>query len=385
MTCPIIAMKPRDTIKTSPAYADWLLDQYFEVVILQDILRLACKYQVSDVFIKEGSVPRMRHKGKIILISGLEALSSEMMESIVKDIMPERLMKEFTSGGDTDFSFKYLSTYFRANLYRERENLALVLRLIKSQVPTFEELRLPEIITSFAKYKTGLVLVTGATGSGKSSTLASIIQHINANRSCHIVTIEDPIEYRFREIHSTVSQREIGVDAQSFPSALRASLRQSPDVILVGELRDRETTEVALTAAETGHLVLSTMHTLNSVSTLSRLMSYFDPSKHSYIRLVLANSLNATIAQKLIPSTNKDLICAHEVMIVNSYIRDQIRKDEHFYSITKAIEDGHDEYGMCTFDQSLLQLYLNKYITHEVALANASVPANLALQMHGVG
>ena len=355
------------------------------MVILQDILRLAIKYQVSDIFIKAGSVPRLRHKGKIAIIQGLEALSDEMMESVVDDIMPKRLMKTFTSSGDVDFSFKYLSTYFRANLYREQENLALVLRLVKSDVPTFEELRLPEIVTSFAKFKTGLTLVTGATGSGKSSTLASIVNHININRSCHIVTIEDPIEYRFREQRSTVSQREIGVDAKSFPSALRASLRQSPDVILVGELRDRETTEVALTAAETGHLVLSTMHTLDSVSTLSRIMSYFEPSMHSYIRLTLANSLNATIAQKLIPSADKSLICAHEVMIVNSYIREQIQKDEHFYSIAKAVEEGGDEYGMCTFDQSLFQLYVNKHITAETALAYASVPTNLELQLRGVG
>ncbi|MDE3269582.1 MAG: ATPase, T2SS/T4P/T4SS family [Pseudomonadota bacterium] len=245
------------------------------------MLSLACKYQVSDIFIKTGSIPRMRHRGKIILIQGLEALSPEAMESIVDDVMPKRLLKELVSTGDVDFSFKHLGTYFRANLYREQNNLALVLRLIKSEVPTFEELRLPDIIASFAKFKTGLILVTGATGSGKSSTLASLVQYINAHRSCHIVTIEDPIEYRFKEAFSTVSQREIGVDAKSFPSALRASLRQSPDVILVGELRDRETTEVALTAAETGHLVLSTMHTNDSVSTLSRMMSYFEPSKHA--------------------------------------------------------------------------------------------------------
>ena len=249
-------------------------------MILDEILKLAIDNSVSDIILKAGSVPRMRHGGKLLRISNAQELTNTTMYHIVSAILPKHLEQKFSTDGDVDFSYQTSGTRFRVNLYKEQQRLGLALRLINNKIPSAKELLLPPVISKFAQHRRGLTLVTGATGSGKSTTIAYIIDLINQQRSYHIVTVEDPIEYVHTEKNSAISQREIGVDTVSFPHALRAALRQDPDVILVGELRDRETVETALKAAETGHLVVSTLHTTDCVDTMTRIMSYFEPAQH---------------------------------------------------------------------------------------------------------
>ena len=356
-----------------------------EAEILEEILQLAIKNQVSDVIIKTGSVPRMRYGGRLRAISNAEKITDNLMFQFVSKILPKHLEKQFSTDGDVDFSYEVGGSRFRVNLYKERQRFAMVMRLIKTIVPTFSDLHLPQVISTFAQHKRGLVLVTGSTGSGKSTTLASLIDKINEKRSYHIVTIEDPIEYIFTEKKSTFSQREIGIDAVSFPHALRASLRQNPDIILVGELRDSDTTETALKAAETGHLVFSTMHTTNCVSTITRIMSYFPHTQHENIRQILANTLRGTVSQRLIPKVGGGVICAHEVMIATNFVRDIIRTGKTIEEIDSSIQDGREEYGMMSFDQSLYQLFNNKLITKDTALASSTSPNNLELRLRGIG
>lgn len=354
-------------------------------MILNEILRLAVDNDVSDVILKAGSVPSMRHAGRLLRVSGAQKLTDTAMHQIVDVILPKHLEQSFTADGDVDFSYQSGGERFRVNLYKERQQLSLALRLIKRKVPEAKELLLPPVINKFARHRRGLTLVTGATGSGKSTTIAHIIEQINQHRSYHIITIEDPIEYVFSEKNSVISQREIGIDTVSFPRALRAALRQDPDVIFVGELRDRETIETALKAAETGHLVMSTMHTTDCIDTITRILSYFEAGYLNNIKMVLSRCLNGTISQRLVAGERNDLVCAFEVMFCNQLVRECILKKDDYSDISHAIEEGRDHYGMISFDSSLFQLYRHRRITRETALAESSSPTDLDLKLRGVG
>jgi twitching motility protein PilT len=263
------------------------------------------------------------------------------------------------------------------NIYRQRGSLSAVLRIIPAEAPTLEQLQLPPVIRTIASQERGLVLVTGATGSGKSSTLAAMIDHINKNEKVHILTIEDPIEFLHRNVQSSISQREIGTDTSGFATALRAALRQDPDVILVGEMRDLETIDIALKAAETGHLVLSTVHTVDAPSTIQRLVSVFPAEEQTFARLRLADSLKATISQRLLPrSDGRGRALALEVMVQTKTIQEYIRDASRTSMMKDVLEKGRDQYGMQTFDMHLIQLYKGGVIALDTAVSAASNPSD---------
>jgi twitching motility protein PilT len=274
---------------------------------------------------------------------------------------------------------------FRVNAFQQRGSVGVVFRVIPFGVKTIESLHLPPVIGQIAMEQRGLVLVTGTTGSGKSTTLASMIEHINTNRTCHIMTIEDPIEFLIRDRRSIVNQREIGVDTQSFSNALRAALRQDPDVILVGEMRDFETIETALTAAETGHLVMSTLHTLDATETINRIISVFPPYQQKQIRLQLGAILRAVVSQRLVPrSDGKGRVPALEVLVTTARVRECIGDKDRTKEIHDAIAKGFTTYGMQTFDQSLMHLVKKGLVTYEESLKHVSNPDDFALRFRGI-
>jgi twitching motility protein PilT len=274
---------------------------------------------------------------------------------------------------------------FRVNAFQQRGSIGIVFRVIPFGVKTLESLHLPKVISNIAMEQRGLVLVTGTTGSGKSTTLAAMIEHINANRTCHIMTIEDPIEFLIRDRRSIVNQREIGVDTLSFSSALRAALRQDPDVVLVGEMRDFETIETAITAAETGHLVMSTLHTLDATETINRIISVFPPYQQKQIRLQLSSILKAVISQRLVPRADgKGRVPALEVLISTARVRECIGDKDRTKELNDAIAKGFTTYGMQTFDQSLMQLVKQKLVTYEEAMRHVSNPDDFALRFRGI-
>jgi twitching motility protein PilT len=274
---------------------------------------------------------------------------------------------------------------FRVNVFQQRGTVGIVFRVIPFGVKSIEHLHLPKIIETIAMEQRGLVLVTGTTGSGKSTSLAGMIDYINSNRTCHIMTIEDPIEFLIRDRRSIVNQREIGVDTQSFANALRAALRQDPDVILVGEMRDFETIETALTAAETGHLVMSTLHTLDATETINRIISVFPPYQQKQVRLQLAAIIKAVISQRLVPRADgKGRVPALEVMITTARIRECIGDKDRTKELHDAIAKGYSSYGMQTFDQSLMHLVKQELVTYEEALKHVSNPDDFALRFRGI-
>jgi twitching motility protein PilT len=292
-------------------------------------------------------------------------------------IAEEKIKNDIDSVQEHDASYGLAGVArFRVNIYRQRGTLAVILRIIPANVPTIEGLGLPEVLKSIASQDRGLVLVTGATGSGKSSTLAAMIDHINRNESLHILTIEDPIEFVYKNIKSSISQREIGPDTTSFAMALRAALRQDPDVILVGEMRDTETIDIALKASETGHLVLSTVHTTDASRTINRLVSVFNAEEQTMVRLRLADSLKATISQRLLPKAdNKGRAVALEIMVQTKTVQEYIREDRA-NELKDVIEKGRDTYGTQSFDQHLSKLYRDGVITLDTARSAATNPAD---------
>jgi twitching motility protein PilT len=354
---------------------------------LEKILKVAIRGGASDVLLKTGSRPRFRFNGELVTLSDGEIVTAQIMQEWIDSVLPPHMKKRLASAGDADFGFQSSDgSRFRINLFRQRQTYGMVLRVIRSHIRTVEELQLPPVVAGFSNEKRGLILVTGATGSGKTTTLASIIQKINQERATHIITVEDPIEFNFQDEKSTINQREIGTDTISFSSALRAALRQDPDVILVGELRDQETTQTALMAAETGHLVMSTLHTQDAVESLSRLMGYFEPHQRTAVRQMLAQTLKAVVSQRLVPRADgKGMVAALEVMITNGTIRDVIQNAESFDGLYSILRNAGDTHGMTTFDQSLLNLYETGVITKETALAQATRREDIELLMRGVG
>lgn len=354
---------------------------------LDKILKVAVRGGASDVIMKIGERPRFRFNGELVNLSDGMPITKDILDAWAKQILPVRLLPRLETAGDADFAYQTPSGYrFRVNIFRQRQNLGMVMRVVSGHIRTLEELQLPKILTNLSREKRGLILVTGATGSGKTTTLAAMIQKINIEKSAHIITIEDPIEFLFKDERSTINQREIGLDAMSFASALRAALRQNPDIILVGELRDKETTECALMAAETGHLVLSTLHTTDAVESLTRLLSYFPAEVHHSVRQTLGHSLKAVISQRLVSRKDKKgLIAAHEIMIASANVRSQIEKGSDFHGIKNLIENGQEAYGMCSFDDSLMQLFQEGIISEEEVLAQSSSRSDVQLKLRGVG
>ena len=355
---------------------------------LDKILRIAVRGGASDIILKPSSLPRFRYRGELVDLRDGVMISEPMMESWLEQLVPHHLKSEMKNPlVDLDFSYESDQGHrFRINFFRQRRLPGLVFRVINNHIKPLEELQLPKIISHFANEKRGLILVTGATGSGKTTTLASLIEKINQEKFSHIITIEDPIEYIFFEKKSTINQREIGTDTISFDVALRSALRQNPDVILVGELRDREATETALMAAETGHLVLSTLHTLDAPESITRLLSYFPPHQHESLRLMISQTLRAIVSQRLIQKADDTgMVAAMEIMIANELVREEIRCATSLEVLKDAIKSSKDTYGMQSFDQSLQKLYEQKIISKKTALSQASNKKDLQMLLSGIG
>ncbi|GAB4435761.1 MAG: type IV pilus twitching motility protein PilT [bacterium] len=354
--------------------------------VLDEILKIAMKIEASDVHLKPGKPPVFRLHNKLAPIKDSKVLGFEELTEIIYSIMTPKQREEFETKLDYDMAYSVPGVgRFRVNLFKQRGSIGAVMRAIPMVVKGFKELGLPPIMEKIANEKRGLVLVTGTTGSGKSTTLASIIDYINNNFTCNIITIEDPIEYLFRDNRSIIIQREVGFDTLSFSNALRAALRQDPDIILVGEMRDVETIEIALTAAETGHLVLSTLHTMDATETVNRIVGIFPPHQQQQIRYQLAATLKAVISQRLVPKADgKGRVPAVEIMLATARIKELIEDPTRTKAIRDAIAEGANIYGMQTFDQSLYSLMKNNLITYEEALKNATNPADFALKVSGV-
>lgn len=353
---------------------------------INDLLKLAVERKASDLHLKVGSHPMIRVDGDLSPMTEIKRLLQEDTISIAYSIMNARQKQRFKEELDIDIAYSVPGLgRFRCNIFQQRGATGLVLRVIPARIKTVRELMLPKVLETVSMEGRGLVLCTGTTGSGKSTTLAAMIDHINSNRNEHVVTIEDPIEFLHRDKKSLVNQREIDVDTRSFSQALRAAMRQDPDVVLVGEMRDYETIETALLAAETGHLVFSTLHTLDATETINRIISVFPPHHQKQIRIQLGQVLKAVVSLRLIPRADgMGRVPATEVMIVTPYIRDCIENKDKTKYIREQISLGTSQYGMQTFDQSLYQHYKGGLITLEEALRRATNPDEFKLKVAGV-
>jgi twitching motility protein PilT len=353
---------------------------------LQNFLNLAVQGGASDVHIKPGLPPLFRIRGSLVPAKGAARLTPEEVEAVVRALTTPEQQTELVRDRELDFAFALPSLgRFRCNAYYQRQRLALVLRVISSEVRSIADLGLPLVLEKIAAEPRGLVLVTGATGSGKSTTLAALVNHINMNRQAHILTIEDPIEFVFRDRRSIISQREIGDDTKSFGRALRAALRQDPDVILVGEMRDQETIETALVAAETGHLVLSTLHTTDAAETIDRIINMFPSHQHGQIRQAVAGSLRAVLSQRLVRRVgNQSRVAAIEVLIATARVRELLETPGRLHELREAIAQGHKAYGSQTFDQALMSLLTGNVITREEALEHCTNRDDFLLRLKGV-
>lgn len=354
---------------------------------LVEILTAAMKKNASDVHLKAGLVPVIRKHGKLRpLQQGLPQLSAKMIEDMAMGILDDKQKKVFEDKKEVDVGYGIAGLgRFRVNIFRQRGSTRMVIRNIPHQIPNFQDLNLPPIVEKVSELERGLVLVTGITGSGKSSTLAAMINHINDTQNTHILTIEDPIEFLIRDRKSIVSQRELGLDTTTFAAALRAALRQDPDVILIGEMRDPETIEIALTAGETGHLVLSTLHTLDARETINRILGAFEPHEQMQVRRQLASVLKAVVSQRLARRKDKlGFVPAVEILIVNQRVKEMIEDPDKTKDINLAIEDSKDSMGMQSFDQSLMDLLSRDLIDYDEALKLSSNPEDFQLRAAGV-
>jgi len=353
---------------------------------LNAIVKIALKGGASDIHLKPGLPPMFRVDGALVPLKNGERLAPDELQKIAVSIMSSNQKARFDETREVDLAYGIAGLgRFRVNVFQQRGSVGIVFRVIPFGVKTIESLHLPKVIENIAMEQRGLVLVTGTTGSGKSTSLAAMIDYINSNRTCHIMTIEDPIEFLIRDRRSIVNQREIGVDTQSFANALRAALRQDPDVILVGEMRDFETIETALTAAETGHLVMSTLHTLDATETINRIISVFPPYQQKQVRLQLAAILKAVISQRLVPRADgKGRVPALEVLISTARVRECIADKDRTKEIHDAIAKGFTTYGMQTFDQSLMQHVKSGLVTYDEALKHVSNPDDFALRFRGI-
>lgn len=351
------------------------------MVTIEELLQIGKEQGASDVHITVGIPPKMRINGSLINMDFPRLLPADT-DAIIRDIMDQRQITLLEEKGEVDFSFSIPSLgRYRVNVFHQRGSLAAAIRLVGTQIPKPEDLGLPKSVVDLYKKKRGLVLVTGPTGSGKSTTLASLIDKINDSTSAHIITLEDPIEYLHHHKKAMVNQREIGLDTNSYANALRAALREDPDVILVGEMRDLETISIAITAAETGHLVLSTLHTIGAASTIDRIIDVFPPHQQQQIRIQLAMVLEAVVSQQLVPTADKHRrVAAFEVMLMSTAIKNLIREGKTF-QIDSMIQTSRKT-GMNTMDDALYELAIGGEISNEVALSFAQDPVALSKKIN---
>jgi len=339
----------------------------------------------SDVHLRVGVPPALRINGDLYRLQ-TDRISPEMMEGFLAVVMNRNQRARFDSELELDFAVGVRGLgRFRINAFRQRGTPALAIRHITQTIPSFDTLGLPEVVRDLALKERGMILVTGTTGSGKSTTLASMIDHINEMTSSNIITVEDPIEFLYRDKRSIISQREVGYDTHDFPKALKASFREDPDTILIGEIRDAETMHIALQAADTGHLVMSTLHTMDATETISRIVSFYPPHQHQQVRLLLANTLVAIISLRLLPRKDRQgRVPACEVLVNNATIKEYLVDQMQTHMIESAIREGNAQYGSQSFDQSVHKLFVDGMISYEVALRNASNPADFELKLRGV-
>lgn len=352
---------------------------------LKEFLKEMIAKQASDLHLRVGLKPILRVDGKLQSID-TENLSSADLDQALDQILNPEQKSVFQKRSELDLALSVSKMgRFRVNFYRQRGTTGIAIRLVRSVITSFEDLNLPPTLKKLADRRRGLIIVTGTTGSGKSTTLAAMIDHINQNRSENILTIEDPIEYVFRDKNSIISQREVGGDTASFVAALRQAFRQDPDVILIGEIRDIETMSIALTAADTGHLVLTTLHTLNAVETVSRIISFYPPHQHQQIRLLLSATLQAIICQRLMPrSDGPGRVPAVEVLVSTASVREYLSDPSKTILIPELIESGTIQYGMQSFDQSIMDLFKKGVISYEEAMNQATNPDDFDLRLKGI-
>ena len=350
---------------------------------MEKIIKAAVDRGASDLHIKAGDVFRARINGRLVPLTK-QRLTPEQTKAIAKQLISnddDRSRLDKLRDYDCSWGVPGIGR-FRVNILRQRSSFMIVMRVIPFDVPTFETLKLPAVLADVATAERGMILVTGVTGSGKSSTMAAIINHINQNQHRHILTLENPIEFLHRDINCSVTQREIGVDTDDFRTGLRAALRQDPDVILIGEMRDAETVDTALKAAETGHVLVSTLHTPDAVTTVNRIISMFPPEEQDIARLRLSEALHAVVSQRLLPRADgHGRVAALEVLLVTGAARDMIRERDRTASLPDYIKASREQYGMQTFDQQLMDLVADDVVTFETALAASSNPADFQLQV----
>ena len=353
---------------------------------IDDLLRVACESKASDLHCKVGNYPYLRVDGELSSLTQFPRISSEDMLNMAFSMMTNRQKQKFKEETELDMAYGVAGLgRFRVNVFQQRGNVGMVLRVIPTKIRTLDELFMPKVLDKICEERRGIALVTGTTGSGKSTTLAAMIDRVNSSRTDHIITIEDPIEFLHRDKKGFVNQREVGVDTTSFGAALRASLREDPDLILVGEMRDLETIQTALLAAETGHMVFSTLHTVDATETIQRIIAVFPPPEQKQIRLQMASTLKAIISQRLVrKSDGIGRVPAVEVLIATEYIRDCIINPDKTRMIHDAIAAGVSQYGMQTFDQSIYDLYSQGLITLEEALIRCSNPDEFKLRIAGI-
>lgn len=352
---------------------------------MEELMRGALEKNASDIHLKVGNPPLYRIDGELIRLPYPE-LTEDDLQSLLQNIAAPHDVEKFRKLMELDLSHHLGDTArFRVNVCRDDGKTRIVLRVIPLNIRRIDELDLPPVLRKICTAANGLVLVTGVTGSGKSTTLAAMIEEINETRPLHVVTIEDPLEFVHGDKKAIITQREVGHDTLSFSNALRGALRQDPDVILIGEMRDPETVRTALASAETGHLVLSTLHTVDALETLNRIIDFFEPHQQIQVRKQLGSVLRAVISQRLVPrASGSGRTVAAEILIGNRTIREHIEQGKSFKEITKLIEDGYDQYGMQTFDQALFDLHQKGLITTEVALHTATSPRDLKLRIQGL-
>lgn len=341
--------------------------------------------KASDLHVRVGNRPHLRVNGTLEQIA-TEPVTIDQMDQIIHQILNEKQIERFNRKHEIDLALSVAKLgRFRINLFRQRGTSGIAIRAVNTQVPAFEDLNLPPIMKKLSYERRGLIVITGTTGSGKSTTLAAMIEEMNAKRPINIMTVEDPIEYIYRDKAAIIAQREVGGDTETFASALRHAFRQDPDVILIGEVRDLETMSIALTAADTGHLVLTTLHTLNVVETISRIISFFPPHQQQQIRLLLGGSLKAIVCQRLMARSDMPgRVPALEVMVNSGAIRECVMDPEKTVDIPELMEQGQVQYGMQTFDQAIMKLYKNGMINFEEAMAAASNPDDFDLRVRGI-
>lgn len=349
--------------------------------MIEDILKEAKEKGASDVHVTVGLPPKMRLNGKLIAMENFPKLLPPDTLAIAEEIMTEKQFEKLEENGQHDMSFSIRGVgRYRLNVFKQRGSVALAFRVVATEIPSAESLGIPDGVSELYLKKRGLVLVTGPTGSGKSTTLASIIDKINNNREAHVITLEDPIEFTYQHRMSIVNQREIGTDSNSYANALRAALREDPDVILVGEMRDLETISTAITAAETGHLVLSTVHTIGASNTVDRLIDVFPSHQQQQIRIQLASVLEAIVSQQLIPANDgSSRVAAFEVLHVNSAVRNLIREGKSHQLLT--VMQTNRKQGMISMDDAIIELYRSQKISREMAVQFAQDPDTMQMKM----